>query len=435
MEKKLFAVLSLADEEAEEKAFYFANNGWDALLLLEEWGTDEEHDRHIGRIRAIARRVDVPLYVSGGIRRAEDVKKYLYAGAEKAVLDMGDPVNEELLPEVSSRFGREKLAVWYRQETQGTGAAGEEIQEAGENRKSGRESLREAAKLASEAVWGAQGAEPAALPAILEDAGIPVLALADFASPEDCARALREEQVSGIAGGMLTDAACPVQELKQAWQEAGIPVSVLRPAFSFSQLKKNSDGMVPVIVQDDRTLEVLMLAYMDEEAYNHTLRTGRMTYHSRSRDELWVKGDTSGHYQYVRSLTLDCDLDTILARVIQVGAACHTGSYSCFFQECARKEGIKSRNPHQVFEDVYRVILDRKAHPKEGSYTNYLFDKGIDKILKKVGEEASEIIIAAKNPDPEEIKYEMADFLYHAMVLMAEKGVTWEDITEELAKR
>ena len=192
--------------------------------------------------------------------------------------------------------------------------------------------------------------------------------------------------------------------------------------------------MVPVVVQDDQTEQVLMVAYMNRKAYEATLKTGRMTYYSRSRQELWLKGETSGHFQYVRSLTADCDMDTILARVSQVGAACHTGKYSCFFNEIVRKKG-KEENPLKIFQSVLEVIKDRKTHPKEGSYTNYLFDKGIDKILKKLGEEATEIVIAAKNPNPNEIKYEIADFLYHMMVLMVERGVTWEEITEELAQR
>ena len=145
-------------------------------------------------------------------------------------------------------------------------------------------------------------------------------------------------------------------------------------------------------------------------------------------------GETSGHYQYVKSLSLDCDNDTLLAKVNQIGAACHTGARSCFFQTLVKKE-YQETNPLKVFEDVFAIILDRKENPKEGSYTNYLFDKGIDKILKKLGEEATEIVIAAKNPDPEEVKYEISDFLYHMMVLMADKGVTWEDITRELANR
>ncbi len=147
-----------------------------------------------------------------------------------------------------------------------------------------------------------------------------------------------------------------------------------------------------------------------------------------------MKGETSGHIQYVKELTADCDFDTILAKVSQVGVACHTGNQSCFFNEIVKKEYIE-KNPLKVFETVYNIIEDRKNNPKEGSYTNYLFDKGIDKILKKVGEECTEIVIAAKNPDPEEIKYEISDFLYHVMVLMVEKGVTWEEITQELAQR
>lgn len=136
----------------------------------------------------------------------------------------------------------------------------------------------------------------------------------------------------------------------------------------------------------------------------------------------------------MKSLTLDCDKDTLLAKVSQVGAACHTGNKTCFFTELVKKP-YHEGNPLKVFQEVYDVILDRKEHPREGSYTNYLFDKGIDKILKKVGEECTEIVIAAKNPDKEEIKYEISDFLYHVMVLMAEKGVTWEEITGELARR
>ena len=211
-------------------------------------------------------------------------------------------------------------------------------------------------------------------------------------------------------------------------------MGVLKSSVPWSEFKKGAEGLVPVIVQDYKTSEVLMLAYMNEQAFSDTLLTGRMHYYSRSRKEQWLKGETSGHYQYVKSLHLDCDKDTILARVHQIGAACHTGAKSCFFTALAQKE-CRETNPLKVFEDVFAVIKDRKENPKEGSYTNYLFDKGIDKILKKVGEEATEIIIAAKNPDPEEIKYEISDFLYHIMVLMAAKGVTWEEITEELANR
>jgi phosphoribosyl-ATP pyrophosphohydrolase/phosphoribosyl-AMP cyclohydrolase len=225
-----------------------------------------------------------------------------------------------------------------------------------------------------------------------------------------------------------------VMEIKSQLSVAGIKMDNFEPELTWSDLKKNSDGLVPVIVQDYRTDEVLMLAYMNEEAFDTTIHIGKMTYFSRSRQELWTKGMTSGHLQYVKSLTADCDYDTILAKVSQVGPACHTGNVSCFFNEIVSKEYME-KNPLKVLEDVYNVIADRKENPKEGSYTNYLFDRGLDKILKKLGEEATEIIIAAKNTEPEDIKYEISDFLYHMMVLMAEKGVTWEEITQELSQR
>ena len=136
----------------------------------------------------------------------------------------------------------------------------------------------------------------------------------------------------------------------------------------------------------------------------------------------------------MKSLGIDCDKDTILAKVVQIGAACHTGNESCFFTNLVSKS-YDTTNPMTIFDEVMATILHRKENPKEGSYTNYLFDKGIDKILKKVGEEATEIVIAAKNPDSDELKYEICDFLYHMMVLMAERGVTWKEITKELAGR
>ena len=245
---------------------------------------------------------------------------------------------------------------------------------------------------------------------------------------------LKRDNVRGICGEFINDLETDIMKLKTELSRNGIKMDNFDPAISWENLKKNSDGLIPVIVQDYTTNDVLMCAYMNEEAFNMTVRTGKMTYWSRSSQELWMKGETSGHIQYVKELTADCDFDTILAKVSQVGVACHTGNPSCFFNEIVKKEYIE-KNPLKVFETVYNIIEDRKNNPKEGSYTNYLFDKGIDKILKKVGEECTEIVIAAKNPDPEEIKYEISDFLYHVMVLMVEKGVTWEEITQELAQR
>ena len=252
---------------------------------------------------------------------------------------------------------------------------------------------------------------------------------------ESICKALQsDDTINGISSKTISAPDTDIMALKAYLKEQDIETGHLETSCEWSEFKLNSDGMIPVIVQDYKTNDVLMLAYMNEEAFYTTLSLGKMTYYSRSRNELWTKGMTSGHYQYVKALSIDCDKDTILAKVSQIGAACHTGKRSCFYTDLVKEE-YKEKNPLEVFENEYNIILDRKLHPKEGSYTNYLFDKGIDKILKKVGEEATEIVIAAKNPDSEEIKYEISDFLYHCMILMVEKGVTWEEIANELAQR
>ena len=189
-----------------------------------------------------------------------------------------------------------------------------------------------------------------------------------------------------------------------------------------------------MIAQSYKTGEVLMFSYMDKEAFYNTIKTGKMTYYDREAKRSKVQGEESGHYQYVKALTINCDKEALLAKVEQIGPACKTGNATCFFQPLVGTD-YDGTNPLQVFETVYEKILERKKNPRDGSYTNYLFDKGIDKILKKVGEEATELIIAAKNPNPDEIKGEISDFLYHAMVLMVERGVKWEDIIKELAER
>ncbi len=200
----------------------------------------------------------------------------------------------------------------------------------------------------------------------------------------------------------------------------------------WDDIKFDEKELVPIVVQDADTNAVLMLAYMNKEALEATLKTGMMTYYSRSRKTLWKKGETSGNVQQVVSLAYDCDGDTLLARVRQTGVACHTGSYSCFFNPIIRADVPASSG---ILEELYSVVLDRKRNPKEGSYTNYLFEKGIDKILKKVGEESAEVIIASKNPDKGELRYEAADLLYHLLVLLCERDMLPSEVFSELASR
>ena len=394
-------------QDGVKLAGFYSDNGADAILVFDLSDSDEEHEKNILLLKEMARRVEIPIYAGGHIRRVEDVKKILYAGCQKAVLNYGRSSNVEMTEEVSKRFGQEKIAFSISDAAQYT----DKLPEYG-----------------SMIFWsGSDSSCPFG-------EKMPVISVSSAATDEDIINVLSNKWADGIATAYFSTEVADFMSLKQKCADRGLQMDVLVSSLSWDQFRPNSDGLVPVVVQDYRTDEVLMLAYMNEEAFYTTLKLGRMTYWSRSRQELWTKGMTSGHFQYVKQLSIDCDNDTILAKVSQVGAACHTGNRSCFYTTLAEKE-YKETNPLKVFEDVFNVILDRKKHPKEGSYTNYLFDKGIDKILKKVGEEATEIVIAAKNPDPEEVKYEISDFLYHMMVLMAEKGVTWEEITEELANR
>jgi phosphoribosyl-ATP pyrophosphohydrolase/phosphoribosyl-AMP cyclohydrolase len=190
--------------------------------------------------------------------------------------------------------------------------------------------------------------------------------------------------------------------------------------------KFGPDGLIPAVVQDARTREVLTVAYMNEEALRLTLERRETYFWSRSRRQLWHKGETSGNSQKVTNVSLDCDNDTILVEVEPRGPACHTGAYSCFGVE-ARLEG--------VLRELYSVVEERKEKRPEGSYTTYLFNSGLDKILKKVGEEATETIVAAKNEDPARLVSETGDLLYHLLVLLVERGITLEEITKELKER
>ena len=397
----------VGDGDAVELATFYNNRGADELLVFDLSSSDSEHDANIGTMIKIQDAVDIQMIVGGNVKRLEDVKKYIYTGAKKAILDMSKDANVEIVKEASERFGSDKIAVMLNKDYDFS-----KIKQL----KYDGVSLIIADSCANECIG----------------LGIKVLALNCNFTFNDMVEFGKQDKVYGISDNSFAGD-FDFLNFKAQLKEEGVN-TIVESAMSFDQFKKNSDGMIPVVVQDYKTDKVLMVAYMNEEAFNLTIKTGKMTYFSRSRNEIWVKGVTSGHFQYVKELSMDCDLDTMLAKVYQVGVPCHTGADTCFFNTLVKKEYDES-NPMRVFEDVYNVILDRKKNPKEGSYTNYLFDKGIDKILKKVGEEATEIVIAAKNPDPQEVKYEISDFLYHVMVLMAEKGVSWKEITKELSRR
>lgn len=390
----------------------YNDSGIDKIIVFDLSEDDEEHEKNIHTIKNIHRNVEIKLCGGGNINRLEDVKKLIYAGCVQVIFNGAKANTMELAEEACKRFGQERILISLTN-----------VDFIFKHQKAMKENFHELLILNKKII-----------DAIENITDIPYVIHFDTCDYEKVIEVLNRENTRGIAGSFINDPKTDIMELKSQLSSAGIKMDNFEPALKWADLKKNSDGLVPVIVQDYRTDEVLMLAYMNEDAFNTTINIGKMTYFSRSRKALWTKGMTSGHVQFVKSLTADCDFDTILAKVSQVGGACHTGNPTCFFNQIVKKEYME-KNPLKVLEDVYGIILDRKENPKEGSYTNYLFDKGIDKILKKVGEEATEIVIAAKNTEAEELKYEISDFLYHMMVLMAEKGVTWEDITQELSQR
>lgn len=431
--KKIFAAVVYGDapvytdmDAAADLAVYLEQNQADGLLLMDlRPATDTQESELIAMIKKICAVCDLPVSVMQHYRRFEDTKKIIYAGAAQVVVPYTKE-KEDVIKEAAARFdGQVAVCIDVMHVPDADG-------------------LKCLADMGiCEVYMDRTGYEACA--EVLSDAGMKVM-ITDQFEPAGCAAdenayadvlkaVFESEQVAGAADlDIFGHQTCDISALKATLKDAGISMHTFESSIPFSQFKLNSDGLIPVIVQDYKSGKVLMLAYMNEASYAETLRSGRMTYFSRSRQELWKKGETSGHYQYVKSIDIDCDNDTMLAKVAQVGAACHTGNESCFYTNLVKKE-YDDVNPLTIFDEIMGTILDRKANPKEGSYTNYLFEKGLDKILKKVGEEATEIVIAAKNPDAEELKYEISDFLYHVMVLMAERGVTWKEITKELAAR
>ncbi len=403
-----------------ELAMSYEQNGADGLYIYNYDDNETTQMHFLQMVKLVLKKVDIPLYLGCHVKRFEDIKKALYTGASYVVIPYERSFPKEEVKKAIERFGRDKIVVEFNADV-------DKPEHAYESEKL----LEELKDLGVASFQMKHVTVSAAFNRILERCPLPVI-VRDSLVRNDIETLLSLPNCYGVATNYYEQK--NLLKVKQALRAQGLATKCLESSIAFSELKTDENGLIPCVVQDYRTLEVLMVAYMNEESFNATIATGRMTYWSRSRQELWVKGETSGHYQFVKELRVDCDRDTLLAKVHQLGAACHTGNPSCFYTTLCKKE-FADFNPLTVLTEDYNIIMDRKVNPKEGSYTNYLFDKGIDKILKKCGEEATEITIAAKNPDAEELKYEIADYLYHLMVLMVECDVDWNDIVKELANR
>ncbi|MCD8108923.1 MAG: bifunctional phosphoribosyl-AMP cyclohydrolase/phosphoribosyl-ATP diphosphatase HisIE [Clostridiales bacterium] len=391
----------------------FNIHGIDKIILFDLSDDEREHEDNLHVMKNICHLAEMPVYAGGNINSMNDIKKILYAGCSKVILNSLKSETSQLARQGEQRFGKERMALsifnvdlFFKQKS------------------SVEEYISELVVL-DERLAGTMD----------NVTDMPYSILLQEVTPEKIRDILQaDENIIGISGRAFCEEPEKIPELKQYLKNSGISTARLVSSVKWSSMKLNPDGLVPVVVQDYLTNEVLMLAYMNEESFQTTLETGKMTYYSRSRRELWIKGLTSGHYQYVKSLTADCDSDTILAKVSQVGAACHTGSRSCFFTDLVKTD-TPQKNMYGVLTHVYEMIKDRKENPKQGSYTSFLFEEGIDRILKKVGDETLDLIFAAKNPDNEELKYQTTDLLFHTLVLMAERGITPNEVLEELMMR
>lgn len=390
----------------------YNDSGVDKIIIFDLSTNDDEHELNINTIRSINRNLEIKTCAGGNINRIEDVKKLLYAGCDQVMFNAAKPISIGLAEEASQRFGKERIL-----------ASVHNVDFVFKKKKSIEDLFHELYIL-----------NPNILDAIENLTTVPYVVMMEEFDYDTMLSYLSRDYIRGITGRFINDPKMDIMHLKSRLSEDGIVMDNFAPALKWSDLKPDADGLVPVIAQDYRTNEVLMMAYMNEDAFRTTLNIGKMTYYSRSRKELITNGMEGGVIQYVKSLTADRDCDTILAKVSQVGADGKSGSFGSFVNNIVQKE-YNDKNPQRILETVYEVVKDRKIHPKDGSYTNFLFSQGLDKILMKLGEECTGIVVAAKGGESEMMRYEISDFLYYTMALMVEKGITWEDVTNELSQR
>ena len=397
----------------QDLALDMANRGADAIIVFDLSDSDFDHYQTMKRLQKTTDLVQIPIYIAGNVEKIEDVRKCFSAGAEKVIINMSEPDSGELLREASRMFGRDRIA-----------ASVTSFDAYFNHKKMLSESGAEVIFMNPRDIVSAQ---------MMSDDISCILVIADM-SKEEGIETLQKEGINAIASGFLNEPGFNFVAFRRECLDLGIHMNVLESSIPFSEFKTDANGLVPVIVQDYKTGENLMLAYMNEESYGMTLEIGKMVYYSRSRQKLWLKGETSGHFQYVKSMTIDCDKDTILAKVAQVGPACHTGNPTCFFTPLFGKD-YDEKNPIRVLNSIMDIINNRKGDSSTDIYSNYLMNRGLDQILKKVGEETAEMIVAAKNTDLQDLTYEISDLVYHIMVLMAVKGIKWDDIVKELSRR
>ncbi|BAS28648.1 imidazole glycerol phosphate synthase subunit HisF [Limnochorda pilosa] len=470
-----------------ELAVRYDQAGADELVFLDISASHEARATRLDWVRAVAQHLTIPFTVGGGISDVEAIRELLLAGADKVSLNTAAVQDPSLVRRAAERFGSQCIvvAIDARRLAAEPGAAPGavprwEVFTHGGRRPAGWDALEWARRvealgageilLTSMDADGTQAGYDLELTrAVAQAVRIPVIASGGAGNLDHLRAVLQEgEADAALAASIFHDGRHTVAEAKAHLAAAGLPVRLPAAPIDWVRLRFGPDGLIPAVVQsagEDRSL--LMLAYMNREALERTLTTGTTWFWSRSRQELWPKGATSGNRQRVVELVADCDGDALLVRVEQEGSgACHEGTWSCFHNPLggapeagappAPEEaplagagwgappapapgalaGAGAAGPASVtFERLLELVRHRRDHPRAGSYTRYLFDQGLDKILKKLGEETTEVVVAAKNGDETALVGEVGDLLYHLAVLMAERGIDLSQVEEELTRR
>lgn len=418
-------VVTIADPL--EIAKYYSDTGADELIFYDIMASTEDRGPFLNLVSQIAKTINIPFTVGGGVKSIDDFDALLKSGADKVSINTQAFTNPNLIKEASLKYGAQCVVLSVDIKKVDDDYV---VFTHGGRTNTGRKALDwilEGVKLGAgelcinsiDADGSKKGFDLPLLKSIESEVTVPIIASGGAGDKMDFVKLFKETSISaGLAASIFHSKKVSIPEVKFELKREGIPVrSYFAPLFEAE--------LIPAIVQSAQTGVVLMLAYVNEEALEKAITTGYTHFYSRSRQSLWFKGETSGNKQALVDLRYDCDNDTLLMMVNEEGPACHTGSYSCFNQVPENKN---------VFSKLMTVIEDRKANPVEGSYTNYLFEKGIDKILKKVGEESAEVIIGAKN-SKEELLYEMADLFYHSLVLLANQNIDIKELEAELKKR
>lgn len=419
----------------------YDQSGADELIMYDITATTEGTDLFVETIESIAKEISIPLTVGGGIQSIKDISRVLQAGANKVSLNSAAIANPALINEAAATFGSSSIVIgidakqvaphkWNAFTHGGTKNSNKDVLDWA------REVVeRGAGELVINSMDNdgmKEGFNIPLLVALQEAVSVPIIASGGAGSVQDFLDVFMNTKVIGaLAASVFHYGEVDIPTLNK--QLSNIEESVVTPLQNLDMLHITFDeqGLIPAVVQHAETGDVLMLAYMNEESLKKSIQTKQTWFYSRSRDELWHKGATSGNTQVITKMELDCDGDTILVTVLPNGPSCHTGNNTCF------STPILSGPPSSrtVLYQLAQKIATRKKNPVEGAYTTYLFNEGIDKILKKIGEEASEVIIGAKNNDKAEVIWETSDLVYHMLVLMEELGVSIGQIQHELLQR